>query len=93
MTLLRRTWVFAVALFACGIHAFGEAPSVCSLAQENSAPCIDKIDPPGWWAGLPDPMLLVHGDKLQQVRFTLRGDGVTLIRTQSSDNGLSLIHI
>jgi len=87
MTLLRRTWVFAVALFACGIHAFGEAPSVCSLAQENSAPCIDKIDPPGWWAGLPDPMLLVHGDKLQQVRFTLRGDGVTLIRTQSSDNG------
>ena len=87
MMLLRRTWVVAVVLLACAGHAFGQTPSACSLAQKNSAPCIDKIDPPGWWAGLPDPMLLVHGDKLQQAQFTLEGNGVTLIRTQSSANG------
>ena len=48
---------------------------------------IDKIDPPGWWIGLPDPMLLVHGEGLQGARFTLDGAGVTLDRTQVSENG------
>jgi len=51
------------------------------------APSIDKIDPPGWFAGLPDPMLLVHGDGLKQAEFTVSGKGVTLARTQASDNG------
>jgi glycosidase len=32
-------------------------------------------------------MLLVHGQMLQQARFTLQGEGVTLIRTQPSGNG------
>ncbi len=58
--------------------------AAASLAQ---APHIDKIDPPGWWAGLPDPMLLVHGEGLNRARFTVRGKGVTLSRTQASDNG------
>ncbi|MGO8932947.1 MAG: alpha-amylase family glycosyl hydrolase [Terracidiphilus sp.] len=48
---------------------------------------IDKIDPPGWWAGLPDPMLLVHGTGLSHARFALSGTGVTLNRTQASENG------
>jgi glycosidase len=87
MTLLRRMWVVAVLLLARGVFAYGEGQSVCGQAQDNNTPCIDKIDPPGWWTGLPDPMLLVHGDKLQQARFTLQGDGVTLIRTQFSANG------
>ena len=26
------------------------------------APRITKIDPPNWWVGLPDPMLLVYGE-------------------------------
>ena len=51
------------------------------------APQIDKIDPPGWFAGLPDPMLLVHGAGLNSAQFTLRGQGVTLERTQASENG------
>jgi glycosidase len=32
-------------------------------------------------------MLLVHGQMLQQARFTLQGEGVTLIRSQPSANG------
>ncbi|MGA2537768.1 MAG: alpha-amylase family glycosyl hydrolase [Terracidiphilus sp.] len=52
-----------------------------------SAPCIDKIDPPDWWAGLPDPMLLVHGENLQRTRFSVKGKNVRLIRTQTSENG------
>ncbi len=56
-------------------------------ASWAQAPRIDKIDPPGWWAGLPDPMLLAHGEGLNGARFTLSGDGVTLDRTQTSENG------
>jgi len=56
-------------------------------AKLGNAPCIDKIDPPGWWAGLPDPMLLVHGERLNHARFSLGGKGVTLDRSQASENG------
>jgi glycosidase len=60
-----------------------------SLAQapRAQAPRIDKIDPPGWWVSLPDPMLLVHGEGLNRARFTLEGTDVTLDHTQISDNG------
>jgi glycosidase len=57
------------------------------LASRPLAPGIDKIDPPGWWAGLPDPMLLAHGEGLNGARFTVSGDGVTLGHTQTSENG------
>ena len=56
-------------------------------ASWAQAPRIDKIDPPGWWAGLPDPMLLVHGEGLHGARFSQSGVGVTLDRTQTSENG------
>jgi hypothetical protein len=32
-------------------------------------------------------MLLVHGEKLQHVRFAVQGEGVRLLRSQSSANG------
>ena len=50
-------------------------------------PQIEKIDPPGWFIGLPDPMLLVHGEGLQKARFAVQGEGVKLVRTQTSANG------
>ena len=68
MTLRRRLWVIAVCLLACGVCAPGQQSTGCSTAQADGAPCIDKIDPPGWWAGLPDPMLLVHGEGLDGAR-------------------------
>ena len=60
-----------------------------SLAQASraQAPRIDKIDPPGWWANFPDPMLLVQGDGLNHARITIDGMDVTLDHTQISDNG------
>lgn len=85
MTLPRRLHMFAVLIFAFGVPAFSQTKSTCVPAQ--SAPCIDKIDPPGWFAGLPDPMLLLHGQSLQRARFAVRGEGVKLLRTQISANG------
>ena len=85
MTLPRRQLVMAVLLLASGVLALAQTDSPCVAAQ--GAPCIDKIDPPGWWAGLPDPMLLVHGEGLAQARFAVQGKDVVLIRTQPSVNG------
>lgn len=50
-------------------------------------PVIRKIDPPGWWAGMPDPMLLLQGENLQDAQFAVNGSGVKLSRTQTSSNG------
>jgi glycosidase len=61
------------------------ATAVAQLAAQK--PVIDKIDPPNWWIGLPDPMLLVHGEGLNHAQFTVEGKGVSLINTQASTNG------
>ena len=50
-------------------------------------PQIEMIDPPGWWSGLPDPMLLVRGEGLNGAKFAVQGKGVTVSRTQVSQNG------
>ncbi|HEV2578960.1 MAG TPA: alpha-amylase family glycosyl hydrolase [Acidobacteriaceae bacterium] len=48
---------------------------------------MDQIDPPDWWAGLPSPMLLLHGVHLRDVRLGVQGNGVTLAKAQVSANG------
>ena len=62
-------------LFAAAAQLFAEKPVIV------------KIDPPGWWTQLPDPMLLVHGQGLDHASFKVRGKGVTLIKSQPSSNG------
>ncbi len=79
---------------ACSTHwaqtAYQPNSQIQALHLEKSQiekPEIDKIDPPGWWSGLPDPMLLVYGHGLQDAHFAVEGNGVTLTRTQVSENG------
>jgi len=61
---------------------------VCLAAAGNAqAPHINKIDPPNWWVQFPDPMLLVQGEGLSGAQFQISGNGVTVERTQISDNG------
>jgi hypothetical protein len=85
MSVPRRLLVFAVSLIARGVLALSQAQSLTAAAP--SGPTIDKIDPPGWFVGLPDPMLPVHGQGLQQAQFAVQSEGVKLIRTQASTNG------
>lgn len=59
-------------------------PSVSTLAQ---APVITKIDPPNWWAPMPDPMLLVRGENLTGAIFTVRDSPARIAKTQISPNG------
>jgi glycosidase len=63
------------------------ALAVLVLSASAQAPRITKIDPPNWWAGMPDPMLLVYGEGLHDARFSVAGTGVQLLRQQASENG------
>jgi neopullulanase len=53
----------------------------------SPAPCVDKVDPPNWFASLPSPMLLLHGQGLADAKFTVTGLGVSLTHAQISANG------
>ena len=65
--------------------------SVCgplvAAASDGGAPVISRIDPPNWWAKLPDPMLLVYGQNLGDAHFAVEGRGVRVEKTQASANG------
>lgn len=84
---------FAMAVYltvlACFIpwSAPGQTPNGAANPPQSEAPQIEKIDPPGWWTGLPSPMLLVRGHGLNGAHFTVAGSGVTLTRSQISANG------
>jgi glycosidase len=79
--------VIAVFILVSSVLACGQEPLTCATAQSANAPCVDKIDPPNWWVGLPDPMLLLRGQGLDKATFTLRGTGVTLGTVKESPNG------
>jgi glycosidase len=81
-----RTWLTPLMfcwLIACGT-VLGQKGCVDT---SNAAPCIDKIDPPNWWAKMPSPMLLIHGNHLSGARVTAIGHGVKAVKTQISENG------
>jgi glycosidase len=77
----------ALLLTICLCCATRPVHSQTTPASSVDAPQIDKIDPPDWFAGLPDPMLLVHGENLAHAHFAVQAHGVKLLRTQPSANG------
>jgi glycosidase len=77
---LRFLFLCIVCFAVCGLQKVGAQAG-------GGAPAIEKIDPPGWWVALPEPMLLVHGEHLKNAKFAVSGRGVGIVRTQASENG------
>ena len=79
----------AVVMFAVLSSALSAQTARVPLAdcKQATGPCVDMIDPPDWWAGLPSPMLLLHGTNLRNVRMGVKGKGITMERAQVSANG------
>jgi glycosidase len=80
--------------FACSGTAFAAATPLldnalpsCDATQAMGAPCVDKVDPPNWWIGLPSPMLLVHGARLKGARFSVSGTGASITQSEIMANG------
>ncbi len=51
------------------------------------APTIAKIDPPNWFAALPAPLLLIHGENLSGARFTISNPALHIEAQNVSENG------
>src|SRR5581483_4230541 len=54
-----------------------------TLSFAQTAPKIERVDPPNWWAGFePQVMLLLTGDGLAQASVTTTASGVRVTRIQ-----------
>jgi neopullulanase len=89
-----RLVALAALLLACGGSAAAASPASvdnrlppCPAAEMATAPCIDKVDPPSWWPGLPSPMLLLHGVHLSGAKFFVSGNGISITQTKIMPNG------
>jgi glycosidase len=82
-----RHWLHLLLAGCLGCVVLASHAQQSSPAAVGQVPRVDKIDPPGWWAGFPAPMLLVHGEGLRHTRFSVEGNHVSLSRTQISENG------
>ncbi len=43
-------------------------------------PIVQRVEPPNWWIGLPDPMLLITGEHLAGIRASTRTPGIRIVR-------------
>ncbi|HLJ85512.1 MAG TPA: alpha-amylase family glycosyl hydrolase [Candidatus Angelobacter sp.] len=57
------------------------------ISSAAQPPRIDKIEPPNWWIGLPDPMIMFTGENFDGAQPSVSGDGVHIRRTMSGRNG------
>ncbi|HEY0786127.1 MAG TPA: alpha-amylase family glycosyl hydrolase [Acidobacteriaceae bacterium] len=72
-------------LACCALASVFLLPGHGSAA--SPAPAIDSIDPPGWWAEMPAPLLLVHGQHLEGSRFSLSDSSLHIRAAHISENG------
>lgn len=56
-------------------------------AAPPGRPAVQKADPPNWWSGLPNPMLLLQGKNLSEARVSASVPGISVRRTRVSANG------
>jgi hypothetical protein len=63
------------------------AVAIAAHSQRAAGPIISKIDPPNWWIGLPDPMLMLTGKNLEQAKVSTNSAGIRILRTSQGRNG------
>jgi glycosidase len=63
------------------------AIALSASAQQLTGPRISKIDPPNWWIGLSNPMLLMTGENLEQAKVSTPTPGIRVRRTMQGRNG------
>ncbi len=53
----------------------------------SAAPVVRKVEPPNWWVGMPNPMLLLSGENLGGARVKTAASGVRVVRAQAEATG------
>jgi neopullulanase len=78
----------SLALRLLALASFLGLACIYGVGQTSSGALrIDKIEPPNWWIGLPDPMLLITGENLHGARASTDTRGVRVVRTADGLNG------
>ena len=54
---------------------------------QSAKPIITKIDPPDWFTHVPDSLLLVHGQHLENTTFAVRNTTASITQATVSPNG------
>ena len=76
--------VAAVLLF--GVPTYAGARQGQSAVDRESVR-VAQVEPPNWWIGLPDPMLMITGENLAGVRVTTSTPGIRIVRTLEGRDG------
>lgn len=63
------------------------ASAQVATTSRESAPAIQKIDPPNWWVQMPAPMLLVRGEGFTDATFSLSDGALDIDKVVVSENG------
>jgi glycosidase len=58
-----------------------------AASQQSAGPVVTRIEPPGWWIGFPNPMVMLTGENLKSASVTTVSPGVRVARTMDSSNG------
>jgi neopullulanase len=74
----RRSWL---------VCAGGVLAIALSANGQQAGPLISRIDPPNWWIGLPNPMVMLTGKNLEQGKVSTNAPGVSVLRTSQGRNG------
>jgi glycosidase len=61
--------------------------TLTASSQQAAGPRITKIDPPNWWIGVSNPMLLLTGENLEQAKVSTAAQGIRVLRTMEGRNG------
>jgi len=54
--------------------------------QQAAGPIISKIDPPNWWIGLPNPMVMLTGENLEHAQVSTNAPGINILGTRQGRN-------
>jgi glycosidase len=71
---------------ACPVSA-KETKKRTTHGSQAAKPIVQQTDPPNWWSGLPNPMLLLHGKNLLEAHVSTSVPGISVRRTRVSGNG------
>ena len=78
-------WIGTLRLLAVGLLA--QFLCVAGCFAQSAKPVITKIDPPNWFTQLPDSLLLVHGENLENTTFAVQHTDASITKTVISPNG------
>jgi neopullulanase len=79
-------WLSLILVFLAGTTVWSATPPSVS-APSSETPRVDKVEPPNWWIGLSDPMLMITGENLAGARVSTKTRGIRIIRTQEGREG------